>query len=163
MSRLTASDYTNVLDLIEAVSMTPTVAGVTRLRCSTACGYNTTDITASLRQNFPDNPMTDDEVLSLLSRGAKSGEFSKVCSDAVDPEIAECDAAAIGQPLYKVNQNMVKVNRANKVYADAFNAATVTTFDPCAPPVNPYFDGVVACTASNTAGIGGSAGFNGSC
>lgn len=156
MSRLNSSDYENVLDLIEATYMAPTVAGVSRLRCTPRCGHQTTDILASLRQNFPDNTMTDAQVYDLLARGARSGVFVKVCSDAITTnlssnvdsnnfdsrvgadnnnigDISFCDPTNIGQPLYRVNNNMVRVNKANQIYASAFGfvAPTAQPIDEC--------------------------------
>jgi hypothetical protein len=162
MSKLVASDYDNVLDLIDAVGMTGSVPGVTKLKCAVACGYNVTDIIASVRLNFPDNTMTDDQIANLLSRATKNGVFNVVCSTAVSSDLSECDLTGVGQPLYRVNQSMVKVNGANKVYADAFNARYATTPIPD-PLVNPYYDANIACVAANTAGIGGLSGTVGNC
>jgi hypothetical protein len=123
MAKLTSADYENVLDLIEAVYRAPNVSGVSRLGCATACGHTVANIITSLRQHFPTNTMTDTEVEDLLARGARQGVFNKACATATDSEVSECEPLGTSQPLYHVNNNMVRVNQANKVYADAFNTA----------------------------------------
>lgn len=149
MSRLRTTDYENVLDLIEAVSMTPTVSGVSRLGCTVTCGYTVTDIISSLRLNKPSNAMSDAQVVELLNRGARQGVFTKVCSNAIAPDVAECDDAGLGAPLFRVNQQMVARNQANKIYADAFNRTPVIEYDACAT-VNPYLDASTGIGSYNT-------------
>jgi hypothetical protein len=156
MSRLNSSDYENVLDLIESTYMAPSVAGVSRLRCTPRCGHQSTDILASLRQNFPSNTMSDAQVMDLLARGARSGVFVKYCSAAITNntssnidsnnfdsligvdnngigDISFCDPNGVGQPLYRVNNNMVRVNKANQIYASAFGfvSPTAQPIDEC--------------------------------
>lgn len=162
MSKLLASDYDNVLDLIDAVGMTGGVPGVTKLRCTAACGYNTSDIIASMRMNFPDNTMTDGEITNLLARATKSGVFTVTCSTAISADLAECDLDGTGLPLYRINQSMVKVNPANKPYAAAFNARYATP-NVANEYVNQSIDAVICAGASNTASVGSSSGFAGNC
>ena len=123
MSKLQSSDYENVLDLIEAVFATPNVPGVTRRQRA----YTVDDIIASLLLRFPHSTMTDSQVTELLVRGSRSGVFNVICSNAIAAEVSECDPAGVGQPLYNVNQNMVRRNPANAVYANAFNAPASRT------------------------------------
>lgn len=127
MSKLQSSDYENVLDLIEAVYATPNVSGVSRLRGALLCGYSVDNIITSLRQRFPSNAMTDDQVVDLLVRGSRSGVFNIYCSNAANSNVSECDDAGVGQPLYHVNQSMVRRNPANAIYANAFNPPATKT------------------------------------
>ena len=129
MSKLTASDFENVLDLIEAVYATPNVPGVGPrppggpLRC----GYSVSNIIASFRRRFPQSGLSDSDIDNLLMRGSRQGVFNVYCSNAVALDFAQCEdtSASASEPLYHVNQNMVRRNPANKVYADAFNAPPV--------------------------------------
>jgi hypothetical protein len=126
MSKLNTSDYNNVLDLIEAVYATPNVPGVSRLTAG-SCGYSVNDIIASLRLRSPENTMSDADVANMLIRGTRSGVFNVYYPDiaSASTTVVWCNASEAGEPVYFVNQNMVRVNPANKVYADAFNAPTV--------------------------------------
>lgn len=129
MSKLNSSDYDNVLDLIEAVYGTPNVSGVTR----SSCGYSVTNIIASLRLRFPNNTMTDEQVADMLTRGVRSGVFSRACSTAVASDVYVCANECGGEVLYRVNQHMVQLNPANAVYAKAFNppATKANLFGGC--------------------------------
>jgi hypothetical protein len=117
MSKLNSSDHENVLDLIEAVYATPNVPGVAR----SPCGYSVTQIIASLRLNFPSNTMTDGQVADMLTRGVRSGVFNRACSTALPSDVFVCANECDGEILYRVNQNMVRLNPANAVYAKVFN------------------------------------------
>ena len=123
MSRLRTSDFTNVVELIQALFLTPAVSGVTK----STYGYSCADIILSLRANFPANTMTDNEVCDLLARGAKSGVFLRSCvSAALDGTIA----CGITQPLdyiFRVNPNMARLNSSNLVYLKALGVNTDTT------------------------------------
>lgn len=123
MSRLRTSDFTNVVELIQALFLTPAVDGVTK----STYGYSCEDITLSLRANFPANTMTDNEVCDLLARGAKSGVFLRSCaSAALDGTIA----CGITQPLdyiFRVNPNMGRLNPSNVVYLKALGVNTFPT------------------------------------
>ena len=143
MSKLTAADYENVLLLIEAVYATPNVPGVVVCRTS-LCGYTVAEIIASVRLRFPASTLTDADIQSLLLRGARSAVFNVVCSNAVSADVSECEAPSVSVPLYTVNQNMVRRNAANKVYADAFNPVPVK---PLVDVVNAPIDAQI-CTAS---------------
>jgi hypothetical protein len=118
MSKLNSSDHENVLDLIEAVYATPNVPGVSR----SPCGYSVTQIIASLRLNFPNNTMTDGQVADTLTRGVRSGVFSRACSTAIPSDVYVCANQCDGEILYRVNQNMVRLNPSNVAYANAFNS-----------------------------------------
>jgi len=127
MSKLTAADFNDVLDLIEAVYATPNVPGVARLNGALLCGYAVDNIAASYRLRFPTGTLTDAQITDLLVRGARSGVFNIFCSNATATDVAACDAVAAGAPLYHVNQSMVRRNPANAVYANAFNPPAVRT------------------------------------
>jgi len=126
MSRLNASDFDNVIDLIRAVYALGPLNG-----CGVTCGFQCSQIIDSLRRVVPSNTMTDAEVCDTLERGVRSGVFRRhnVSSDCIDPldeEDALCgnnanfDATIVS--LFHVNQQMVMVNNANKVYADYYNS-----------------------------------------
>ena len=141
MSKLNSSDHENVLDLIEAVYATPNVPGVAR----SPCGYSVTQIIASLRLKFPSNTMTDEQVADMLTRGVRSGVFNRACSTAIPSDVFVCANQCDGELLYRVNQNMVRLNPANAAYANVFN--------PPAPKVNLLGDcGVVNSLINPTNG-----------
>jgi hypothetical protein len=117
MSKLNPSDHENVLDLIEAVYATPNVPGVSR----SPCGYSLTNIIASLRLKFPNNTMTNEQVADILTRGVRSGVFSRSCSTAIPSSVFVCASQCDGEFLYRVNQNMVQLNPFNATYAKVFN------------------------------------------
>lgn len=163
MSKLKTSDHENVLDLIEAVYATPNVPGVSRLGGKLLCGYTTDNIIASLRQRFPSNTMTDSQVVDLLVRGSRSGVFNVYCSNAASTNVSECDDVGAGQPLYHVNQNMVRRNPANAVYASVFNPpATKTNLSIGCGGVNQPIDAVGSSYFSvfSTGGGGANIGTN---
>jgi hypothetical protein len=136
MSKLTPADYDNVLDLIEAIYATPNVPGV--VRNTSGSGYPCADIILSLRLLFPSNTLTDIQICNLLVRGSKSGVFKTTCSGATDPEVSSCGT---GLALYFVNNSMVRVNPANRIYATAFNGLTLPQ---TVPIFNPYIDSTPA-------------------
>jgi hypothetical protein len=133
MSRLRPSDYSNVIDLIQAVFRTPSIPGVVR----NIDGYLCTDIILSLNTYFPANTMTNEQVCDLLARGARSGVFRRGCSGDSTTTDVSCIESPV-TPLYSVNSAMARVNPANKVYIDALNPVTETdtvgvhgaSFDP---------------------------------
>ena len=155
MSRLTNADYENVLDLIEAVYRTPNVSGVLRLRCTSPCGYNPVDILSSYRATFPNSTLTDNQVNDLLVRGARSGVFSKSCSTATSSDVSEC---GVGSPVYHVNNNMVRANMKNSVYALAFNGPPVPRVVPCDESTNGDINSSIACVSA-TGGNGNASGW----
>jgi hypothetical protein len=115
MSKLLSTDYNNVLDLIEAIYATPRLANIP----FSGCGYPLETVISSLRTQFPDNTMTDDQVADTLLRGVRSGVFKRSCSTATTESY--CNTSCAGELIYTVNSNMVRANPANKVFAAVFN------------------------------------------
>lgn len=133
MSKLGPADYENVLDLIDAVGRATVTKCVNLTTKGTSrCGASVANILAKYRVLYPASTLTDDEIISLLQRGARTGVFGLFCSNATSDAVSVCDPNRVGVPLYFVNQQMVRVNPANKVYAAAFNGpAPVATVDVC--------------------------------
>lgn len=134
MSRLTPADLPNVLDLIEAISMAGQLTLVPVCVTGAPCAYHVDDIITSLHHFFPLNTLTDPQITSLLFRGARSGVFGKYCASASGVNTPTCGS---GVSVFYVNQNMVRVNSANIIYAAAFNriAPKNQVFN-----VDPYID-----------------------
>ena len=134
MSKLSPTDFDNVVVLIESIFKTANVPGVIRNQY----GYPCADIILSVRLAYPTNTMTDQQICVLLARGARSGVFKTICAGASDPEISTCGS---GVALYSVNTNMVKVNPMNQIYSTYFNGP------PTVPPTgvyNPLYDSIPA-------------------
>jgi hypothetical protein len=129
MSRLIPADFDNVIDLIEAVSATPLITGYGRSSGVLSYAFSVPNIIASYRNKFPQGTMTDDQIANLLIRGSRSGIFNVICQSATSAAISECDNSITpAEALYNVNQNMVRVNPANRIYASVFNGSTKPSY-----------------------------------
>ena len=135
MSRLTSSDFEDVVDLIHAIS------ALGRPGYGNNTGFTCAVITDSLRVVVPSNTMNDEEVCDMLTRGVRSGVFNRNNISANCPTIptvedASCDSSLIIESRFWINQNMVNVNGRNAVYAKYFNDAAAARRGP----IPTYYD-----------------------
>lgn len=142
MSRLSKSDYTNVIETIQAI------AALGPSPFNNQYGQLPDDIFGSLQTLFPTNTMTLDDLISLLNRGTRSGVFRRNNITANCPTGAgtqtsgSCDdGAAVVATTYLINQQMVYVNGANKVYADYFKVLLPPAVDRCSTATASQFEG----------------------
>lgn len=156
--RLAASDYDNVIALINAVAAVPANTGAAPLRCTgtTACGYTAALILESFRVSNPASTLTDAQVLDLLVRASRSGVFKVACAGATAADPAFCsasDPSADLEPLYRINLQMARYNPLNQVYADYYNGPPtpqpVGVYDPFINPTEPILSWNVANISSN--------------
>lgn len=127
MSKLVAADYETVLDLIEAVSAAPKVPGASNKVNDVFVGFSVDVVLQSYRLLFPASTLTDGEVIDVLQRAGRSGVFRVIASNAGVPGLSCCEILQSSEPRYSVNQQMVRVNPANRVYAQAFNGPSTST------------------------------------
>lgn len=123
--KLVPADFNNVLDVIDAVNAVPRASLVVIGNFFT--GASVANIVLSYQALFPAGTLTPGDLADLLLRGARSGVFNVACPGATSPDASTCESPPFSDPLYMVNQNMVKRNPLNKVYAAAINAPVVAS------------------------------------